>query len=71
MPWCWCGSGPVAATPLFAELDTDWLLFDTDIMPWNAKPPAWSLGAREPLWRIHECVFAVPALESDPVDPRL
>jgi protein phosphatase len=25
----------------------------------------------EPLWRIHECVFAVLALESDPVDPRL
>jgi protein phosphatase len=25
----------------------------------------------EPLWRIHECVFAVLALESEPVDPRL
>ncbi|KDN18454.1 polynucleotide kinase-phosphatase [Amycolatopsis rifamycinica] len=25
----------------------------------------------EPLWRVHECVFAVLALESDPVDPRL
>jgi PNKP (polynucleotide 5'-kinase/3'-phosphatase) family adenylyltransferase-like protein len=25
----------------------------------------------EPLHRIHECVFAVLALESDPVDPRL
>jgi protein phosphatase len=25
----------------------------------------------EPLWRIHEPVFAVLALESDPVDPRL
>ncbi len=29
-------------------------------------------GARgEPLWRVHECVFAVLALESEPVDPRL
>ena len=27
--------------------------------------------AREPLWRVHECVFGVLALESDPVDPRL
>ena len=25
----------------------------------------------EPLWRIHQCVFAVLALESEPVDPRL
>jgi hypothetical protein len=25
----------------------------------------------EPLWRVHECVFGVLALESDPVDPRL
>ncbi len=24
-----------------------------------------------PLWRVHECVFAVLALESEPVDPRL
>lgn len=27
--------------------------------------------AREPLHRIHECVFAVLALESEPIDPRL
>jgi protein phosphatase len=27
--------------------------------------------AREPLHRIHECVFGVLALESEPVDPRL
>jgi protein phosphatase len=26
---------------------------------------------REPLRRVHECVFAVLALESEPVDPRL
>lgn len=26
-----------AAAPLFAELDTDWLLLDAEIMPWNAK----------------------------------
>jgi polynucleotide kinase-phosphatase len=25
----------------------------------------------EPLWRVHECVFAVLSLESEPVDPRL
>lgn len=29
------------------------------------------LAAGEPLWRIHECVFAILALESEPVDPRL
>lgn len=29
------------------------------------------LVAREPLWRVHEAVFAVLALESEPVDPRL
>ena len=26
---------------------------------------------REPLRRVHECVFAVLAMESEPVDPRL
>lgn len=26
---------------------------------------------KEPLWRVHECVFGVLALESEPVDPRL
>jgi protein phosphatase len=25
----------------------------------------------EPLWRVHSCVFAVLALKSEPVDPRL
>ncbi|WP_309134955.1 polynucleotide kinase-phosphatase [Cellulomonas sp.] len=29
------------------------------------------LVADEPLWRVHEAVFAVLALESEPVDPRL
>lgn len=28
-------------------------------------------GASEPLRRVHECVFGVLALESEPVDPRL
>jgi protein phosphatase len=28
-------------------------------------------AAREPLRRVHECVFAVLALESEPIDPRL
>ncbi|MFF0631610.1 polynucleotide kinase-phosphatase [Nocardia sp. NPDC004151] len=27
--------------------------------------------AREPLWRVHEAVFAILALETEPVDPRL
>ncbi|RLS83011.1 MAG: hypothetical protein DWI05_02265 [Planctomycetota bacterium] len=26
---------------------------------------------REPLRRVHKCVFAVLAMESEPVDPRL
>ena len=26
---------------------------------------------REPLRRVHECVFAILAMESEPVDPRL
>ena len=30
-----------------------------------------TLRAREPLRRVHECVFGVLALESEPVDPRL
>lgn len=29
------------------------------------------LAAGEPLWRVHEPVFAVLALESEPIDPRL
>ncbi|MFJ5838365.1 polynucleotide kinase-phosphatase [Streptomyces shenzhenensis] len=29
------------------------------------------LADSEPLWRVHEAVFAVLALESEPVDPRL
>ncbi|MBE1537755.1 polynucleotide kinase-phosphatase [Actinomadura algeriensis] len=29
------------------------------------------LTGREPLWRVHQAVFAVLALESEPVDPRL
>jgi protein phosphatase len=27
--------------------------------------------ANEPLFRVHECVFGVLAMESEPVDPRL
>ena len=33
--------------------------------PWNGRPRG------EPLWRVHEAVFGVLALESEPVDPRL
>ena len=29
------------------------------------------LGRGEPLWCVHEAVFVVLALESEPVDPRL
>jgi protein phosphatase len=29
------------------------------------------LARDEPLWRVHECVFSVLAMESEPVDPRL
>lgn len=29
------------------------------------------LAEGEPLYRVHECVFGVLALESEPVDPRL
>ncbi len=29
------------------------------------------LTAGEPLWRVHEPVFALLALETEPVDPRL
>ena len=29
------------------------------------------LVAGEPLWRVHEAVFAILALESEPIDPRL
>jgi protein phosphatase len=29
------------------------------------------VAGSEPLWRVHECVFGVLALESEPVDPRL
>jgi hypothetical protein len=29
------------------------------------------LAAGEPLWRVHEAVFAILACESEPVDPRL
>jgi hypothetical protein len=29
------------------------------------------MAAGEPLWRVHEAVFAILACESEPVDPRL
>ena len=29
------------------------------------------LATGEPVWRVHECVFAILAMESEPVDPRL
>lgn len=29
------------------------------------------VAAGEPLWRVHELVFAILALESEPTDPRL
>ena len=30
-----------------------------------------TFARKEPLRRVHECVFGVLALESEPVDPRL
>ena len=40
------------------------------ISHWASKH--WSASSRhEPLRRVHECVFGVLALESEPVDPRL
>lgn len=30
-----------------------------------------AVAAGEPLWRVHELVFAILALESEPTDPRL
>ena len=39
---------------------------------WSRLAVLYTAVARgEPLWRVHECVFAVLALESEPVDPRL
>ncbi len=38
--------------------------------PDSVDAPA-RLAAGEPLWRVHEPVFAVLASESEPVDPRL
>jgi protein phosphatase len=38
------------------------------------RPATEALGRAahgEPLWRVHECVFAVLAMESEAVDPRL
>ena len=43
-------------------------IFVTRALPFAALD---RLAAGEPLWRIHEAVFAVLALESEPVDPRL
>ncbi|MBI2686459.1 MAG: hypothetical protein HYX27_09100 [Acidobacteria bacterium] len=31
----------------------------------------WSVSSRASAARVHECVFGVLALESEPVDPRL
>lgn len=47
-----------------AETCTAAILLDID-------PVALVRGRREPLRRVHECAFAVLAMESEPVDPRL
>ena len=46
--------------------------------PWQLREHALGLeslerafATGEPLWRVHEAVFATLALESDPIDPRL
>jgi protein phosphatase len=38
---------------------------------WGVEALERFVRAREPLRRVHECVFGVLALESEPVDPRL
>jgi 3' terminal RNA ribose 2'-O-methyltransferase Hen1 len=38
---------------------------------WSQHPRHALIVRREPLYRVHECVFAVLAVESEPVDPRL
>lgn len=56
------------------------LLDEADgLLSFNRYPRAYALGVEslerfirgEPLYRVHECVFGVLALESEPVDPRL
>jgi PNKP adenylyltransferase domain, ligase domain len=45
--------------------------------PWLCASSRWGIEGlerfvqREPLRAVHECVFGVLALESEPVDPRL
>lgn len=42
----------------------------TNVQP-EARKALVTFVAGEPLYRVHECVFGVLALESEPVDPRL
>ncbi len=37
----------------------------------SAWTPSTGFVSQEPLWKVHQFVFAVLALESEPVDPRL
>ncbi len=55
MAGTWVARPDLAETPILLE----------------ARPPAVPARGGEPLYRVHECAFAVLALESDPVDPRL
>ncbi len=57
-------------------IDPRWLLYLPPTMSPVAtsrreEAPPTTSARGEPLWRVHECVFAVLALESEPVDPRL
>ena len=61
------------------ELDLDWLCSRGLGVKRSLALREFALGVaglerfvrREPLRRVHECVFGVHALESEPVDPRL
>lgn len=51
----------------WSAFSTGWFLFDCELMPWSVK--ADELVRNQ--YAVHECVFGVLALESEPVDPRL
>lgn len=69
----------LTAADVWSALATTWVCLDCELMPWSAKAQELLKSIeglerfvrREPLRRVHECVFGVLALESEPVDPRL
>jgi protein phosphatase len=76
------GEGMVVKPSSFVAPGPAWARPTRPQDPWAGVPPdhlRLALGIEslerfvrgEPLRRIHECVFGVLALESEPVDPRL